>query len=325
MMETKFVYVLVSSETDIYYEQCLLSAYTLRHYNKDSHIIVLVDQATRDTLNKKRSELQQYVDEINVIETPVGYKPVERSRFIKTQIRKYIKGTFLFLDCDTIVTDSLSEIDNYSYDIALVTDFHGDFRTYPFRQYIIDEVRLLFDVDVSKKNKYFNSGAIFCRDTPKAHQLFDKWFELWNISRQKKKYKDQPPLMTADFLLGNVIDEFDGIYNCQVASSVRFLYKAKILHFFNAQYFGNSDYHPFMCKSFYQNIKSEGLLSSNVKWMALHPKELFSQYSCLVNKEKFEYLTNRETRIFESLYVSKNFLYKILRFILKGYNKINRL
>ena len=65
-METKFVYVLVSSETDIYYEQCLLSACTLRHYNNDSHIIVLVDQATCDTLNKKRSELQQYVDEINV-------------------------------------------------------------------------------------------------------------------------------------------------------------------------------------------------------------------------------------------------------------------
>ena len=35
-MQTKIIYVLVSSLEDIYYEQCLVSVYSLRKYHKDA-------------------------------------------------------------------------------------------------------------------------------------------------------------------------------------------------------------------------------------------------------------------------------------------------
>ena len=39
------VYVLISNDKDLYYEQALLSAYSLRLHNKDLKVVILVDNA----------------------------------------------------------------------------------------------------------------------------------------------------------------------------------------------------------------------------------------------------------------------------------------
>ena len=42
-MRVKIVYVLISNKEDIYLEQLWLSLYTLRLYNKEAHVAVVMD------------------------------------------------------------------------------------------------------------------------------------------------------------------------------------------------------------------------------------------------------------------------------------------
>lgn len=46
-----YVYVLVSSRNDLYYEQALMSAFSLRNLMPDANIILLVDSKTEDSIN----------------------------------------------------------------------------------------------------------------------------------------------------------------------------------------------------------------------------------------------------------------------------------
>ncbi len=43
---TKFLYILVSGQTDIYCEQTYVSMLSLKHYNPDAEISLLVDDET---------------------------------------------------------------------------------------------------------------------------------------------------------------------------------------------------------------------------------------------------------------------------------------
>ena len=49
-MKTKIIYVLVSNENDCYLEQALVSIYSLRLYNPDANLLLLVDEETSRTL-----------------------------------------------------------------------------------------------------------------------------------------------------------------------------------------------------------------------------------------------------------------------------------
>lgn len=322
-MNICLVYVLTSSEKDIYLEQCLVSLYSLRVHNPDAEVIVLVDDKTKASIVGQRAVIEKFADDVRVVDTPADYSPVERSRFIKTQIRRFVEGDFLFLDCDTIITGPLDDIDKQVGDVAVVTDFHGSFRDYPFRDYIIDEMQRIYSLDVSDVSLYFNSGAIYCKDTPLAHKFFEKWHEMWTYSdREKGNFKDQPAMMAADKLLGGVITEMDGVWNCQVPSSIKYLSNAKVLHFFNARYFNYTDYIPFLEKSFYQKVKDEGL-TDEIKYMILHPLEQFVQYSSLIGKGDFDYLSSPCSRILQKLYERNNLFYKFIEFLLKTYRKLS--
>ena len=74
-MKTHIAYVLVSDHEDIYYEQALLSAYSLMYHNKDASIYLVVDKKTALTLTGSRSEISQYVKEM-VDHYPIRKKPI---------------------------------------------------------------------------------------------------------------------------------------------------------------------------------------------------------------------------------------------------------
>ena len=56
-----YVYVLVSGKNDLYYEQALMSTYSLRNLMPDANIALLVDNKTEDSINSdylKRTEIK---------------------------------------------------------------------------------------------------------------------------------------------------------------------------------------------------------------------------------------------------------------------------
>lgn len=62
----KYVYVLTSTPKDLYYEQALMSAYSLRKHNPAAQLIVLVDNKTNASLTEenKRTALKKYASQI---------------------------------------------------------------------------------------------------------------------------------------------------------------------------------------------------------------------------------------------------------------------
>ena len=110
----KYVYVLTSTPKDLYYEQALMSVWSLRYRMPDADIIVLVDDKTFKSFeDEKRSELKK-IAEVKSIEFDDKVTNVERSRLIKTAIPDYVSGDFLYIDCDTIIADDLSDIEKAS-------------------------------------------------------------------------------------------------------------------------------------------------------------------------------------------------------------------
>ena len=115
-----YVYVLVSSPKDLYYEQALMSLYSLRLYMPDARTVVLVDSGTKATFTEenKRTKLASFASEIISVDFDDKVSNVERSRLIKTSIPDYVDNDFLYIDCDTIIAGDLSEIENCPFETA---------------------------------------------------------------------------------------------------------------------------------------------------------------------------------------------------------------
>ena len=99
-MKTKIIYVLVSNENDCYLEQALVSIYSLRLYNPDANLLLLVDEETSRTLeNGIRKLILNYVSKLVIVDVPFHYSKQQKSRYIKTSLRSQVIGDFLFIDC----------------------------------------------------------------------------------------------------------------------------------------------------------------------------------------------------------------------------------
>ena len=168
-MKTKIVYTLVSSPSDFYLEQALLSVYSLRIYNPQSIVELVVDQFTEKTIVDKREEIKKYITNLVKIDVPAEFNKVQRSRYLKNNLRKFIKGDYLYIDCDTVVCKPLDDIDNMSADVAMVADLNRDL--------LLDDPNTIHKCEKAgfynmKGKPYYNSGVIYAKDTPKAHMFF---------------------------------------------------------------------------------------------------------------------------------------------------------
>ena len=67
----------------------------------------------------------------------------ERSRLIKTAIPDYVREDFLYIDCDTIICDDLSGIEQYPYDIAGVLDGHVLLKDHIHQKYFLERDKKL--------------------------------------------------------------------------------------------------------------------------------------------------------------------------------------
>lgn len=85
-MKTKIIYVLVSNENDCYLEQALVSIYSLRLYNPDANLLLLVDEETSRTLeNGIRKLILNYVSKLVIVDVPFHYSKQQKSRYMYLQ------------------------------------------------------------------------------------------------------------------------------------------------------------------------------------------------------------------------------------------------
>lgn len=231
-MQTKLVYVLTCAPEATYIEQALISIWSARYHNPDAHIVLLVDDLTNQLLVGKRAEVLEYVTEKVVVELPIEMSMVIRSRWLKTSMHKYVKGDLLFIDTDTIITRPLYDIEQFPYPIGAVLDYQVTLKKYP--KYLYEYVKNKMDslhIDLSKEDKYFNSGVLYAKDLPITEQLREKWFIYFREGLKSPFIGDQPYLCKSNVELGHVIEELPGIWNCIMYTYPKFDRDAYILHF----------------------------------------------------------------------------------------------
>ncbi len=286
MMNTKIVYVLVSDESDYYYEQVMLSIRSLINYNPKARIEVLVDEATSASLKGNREAIKQYADVIEV-DTPADYDKMRRSRYLKTNMRNLVAGDFLFLDCDTVVCESIEEIDKQDVDLGMVADLNGPL--------------LLDDENVISKGlkagfpdftgkPYFNSGVIFVKDTDMNRCFFRSWYDNYLKSESHGVFNDQPALCQTNSESGNIISEIPGIWNCQFKmKGFPYLKKCKVMHYYANN--GNNVL-PFHIKEVFDRVKRNGDVDDHIMPLLRKPRTVL--YSLLdMNPDKaIDYLSS---------------------------------
>lgn len=287
-MKTKIVYTLVSDAADTYLEQALLSVYSLRLYNPHIVVSLVVDQETGKTISGGRAEIKKYVTDIVEVEVPLEYSKVQKSRYLKTNLRKLIRGDYLFIDCDTIICGSLEDIDKIDVEIGMVADVNGDLA--------------LSDVKVLQRYKdagfgdatglpYFNSGVIYAKDTNQVHQFYEDWYTNWCRSDSNGVKYDQPALCATNVKHGFLIKEISGVWNCQFKyhNGYKLLDDALILHYYANNGQGKR---PHSQDRIFEYIKEKGEIDHVVAKLVRHPKTTLYTVMTINDDKAFEYFNS---------------------------------
>ena len=158
-MKTKIVYVLASSQEDYFLEQCLISLKFLRKYNPEAYVVLVCDDTTESSLNGNRQDIKLLINELKSIQFERPVNKVERPRLMKVNLRKYVEGDFLYIDCDTIIVNDLSEIDNFTFSIGAVLDGHQPLKSHPMRSYFKKQNQHL-NYNFDEVLSYYSGGDI---------------------------------------------------------------------------------------------------------------------------------------------------------------------
>lgn len=296
-MRTKIVYTLISNKEDIYLEQLWLSLYSLRLYNKEAHVAVVMDDRTDESLIGYRAKIVDLIDEKIVTTPPAEFDNKFRSRYIKIQLRQFVEGDYLFVDTDTIIVGPLNEIDDFisaGFETGMALDGHR--RT--SRYHRPDKTRLKtlgWDKLVKNGENYYNTGVILMKDSALNHRISELWYKNWRYEITKGIHYDQVALLytlkTNDF----VIKELPGEWNCQVTGAcAEVIEGSKILHYFNiapdAKEKRNTFYYYFSSLDPFKKIKEKEDIPEMIK-----EKVKMAKYQFCVSEDKALKLSLRES------------------------------
>jgi len=295
----QYLYVLVSSPGDIYYEQFFLSVTSLKLLMPDANVVLLCDSGTKENLIKKRSGHERLVSQTIAVNVPVGMSQVEISRWVKTSMCRHVSGDFLFIDCDTIITNDLSSISKAEIKFGACLDKHSMIDRHSKGNSIIEKDKQLgFTSYLS--NRHINSGVIFCADTPETHRLFDRWHELWLFGNSKNTVRDQPSFNMAIYENSALFTEMDGTWNCQISfNGLPFLSDSKIIHYFASDLVQHKS--PFLLASddIFREIKETGTIPDKALGLLKNPRAAFASEVRIVTGENILHVLN--SNIFETL------------------------
>lgn len=322
-MKTQIVYTLISSEKDYFLEELWVSLYSLRLFHPEVTVMVLVDEPTKMYM-ERFPVLCDQITEIVVVPVPDKYNAKQRSRVIKTTVRNVIDGAYLFIDTDTVICKPLDEIDLLTCDIAAVPDGHLPLAECMFPP--TGTVRKVFGKDVSDSKYWFNSGVMFVADNARTRQFYKRWNENWTYSCfEKGQSQDQPALIVTDKEFGYKIEELPGIYNAQVAMSLKYFADAAIVHWWHMDFIENQDYSPYFSLQIYKEVKKQGALTSRAEGLIKNCKQSFVSPTMPVGREHIYFLFSPAGKIFNRIYRDGGPACCLMNHIADGLDKLHRL
>lgn len=313
MLKYTVVYVLISGAKDFYSEQALVSVFSFRLYHPDDNVILLCDKNTYSHLLNDRKDIFNYITSFQIIDIPQNYNNKQKSRWIKTSLKKYVKGDFLFIDCDTVITGKFEEELVSTSSIAAVYDLHTNLQRNLFKNDLIKRCNNI-GVDITLEKEYYNSGIMYVKDTPESDTFFDNWHKNWIIGLQNGVDYDQPTFAKTNIEMKHIISKLDDKYNCQIYfNGVSYIYNSKIIHYFSSSTKKENPY-IFTNDKYLSEIKKNGIINDTIIYKSIiNPKEAFQSHSIIIGEEDFLTLCSPLTSINNKL-INKS--KKIERFLI---------
>lgn len=227
------VYVLVDDGSFYYYNELMKSIASLRMRMPEQKVIVLIDSDTDAILKEEHAEVYDWADVI-VKQIEFDYTKVEKSRFLKLNTRQLIEGDFLFVDTDTVICAPFPESVSDS-SIAMVLELNAVRSA--AKCSATDRYDSMAGIDLEGFDYYFNSGVIWAKDDAFAHEFYKSWYDLWELTRKRQTFRDQPSL---NYVVKERIKDIGILkneWNVQIAtqtnSPINYLADAYIIHYMN--------------------------------------------------------------------------------------------
>src|SRR5262249_13466105 len=161
------------------------SAATVRRHHPDAIITTVVDGPTASRIGSGRDILERFGGRLVVVDGIQG-DAKERSRILKTTMRRYVTGRFIFLDLDTLVVVGLDALFRTEGPCAIALDYESG---------VVDERdrEIYMQLDPAHyPERAFNSGVMAIDDSPQVSQLFEEWHQRWLVGRTSGRVDDQP-------------------------------------------------------------------------------------------------------------------------------------
>lgn len=282
-MRTQAVYIVTGKQHDCYFEQLIVSACSLKRYNSDIKILVVTDDISVKYIDDIRMcHIKPFVDEFKIHALPPELNMMQRSRFLKTSLRSLIEGDFVFLDTDTVITGTLDELDAIPYSIAAVLDKHVLLKDHSNKKNIF-KIAKQIGWNADDESRYFNSGFIYVKDNQTARNFFNQWHKYWITELNSRGICiDQPAFALANAKCGYPIHELSGIYNCQIVENgLKFLYSAKVIHYFASNINAWQSPYLFRDKLLYAAIRNNGM-TQEILAMIENAKSQFASKTLIV-------------------------------------------
>lgn len=213
-MKTKVVYVLTSSLADTYLEQMWISIYSLRQVQPDAYIQVVMDCQTADSLVGTRANWKVMIDETTIVDCPPEYDALYRSRYIKTRLRHFVKGDFLYVDTDTVFGAAIANIDNTEGSVCGVLDYLQSKLRKGTDGY--KRAELLGFAENIEEKAYINGGVLYVKEDVNARKFYDAWHKYWLESVEKGLHYDQFAFNMAKSETGDLVQQLPDIWNYQI-------------------------------------------------------------------------------------------------------------
>ena len=320
-VKTKFVYVLVCNKSNFYFEQFLISAYSLLKHTPAAYICLVVDELSAIYIEERKADIVNLVSDIIVVDTPMDYNNMRKSRYIKTNLRKIVKGDFLFIDTDTVVCDDLSSVDDIPYDIASVPDQHVMISSF-HPQKSLKSWSKIAGFKLISNYYYFNSGVIYCKDNHRTSEFYSEWNKHWKLNDSHGLSYDQPSFAKANEVCGYLIGKLDGVWKCQIVENgLRYLQESKIIHYFSS---GNSSNkqsaYLFYDEEIYKKIRCKGLMCDDIQMLLSNPRSAFRDDCKVITGDDSKYLLS----IANIIYKTHPRIFKVFEKFSSNYLRFNR-
>lgn len=230
--DMQIVFVLTSGEQDPFLEQFYIAVESLRYFGNKLPVTLVTDETTlskcQDGTRKKMLDAADNVIAVDLDRTLSGKI---RSRLLKTGLREYVKGDYLYVDTDIIFCKNIEEDLKSIAQIELgaVDNLNIPWDKLPWRQKILDSNKVF---DLSAVTDFYNGGMMWCKDTAATHEFYSQWRKTYLEGLAKGCDFDQPSLETVQLRTG-LISRLDGSWNVQGSFGVRFFRNAKIFHYYS--------------------------------------------------------------------------------------------